>query len=155
MYSVEEVIVEIPKCVQNAEISRDTNSFESNNMTLYCSVCNHRILNHAKLVTCRHCKFVIHMKCITLSKEEKIYILGNLSSWLCECCTVSIFPFNCIEEDHEFIQATNSEISHCKKSLNGTLSKDISSIWSNRQWWGDIPFIGYWSWHKLLQSDWF
>ena len=113
-YFIYKCIDDIPLCKQNEEIPRVTNSFWSNNMGLYCLICKNRILKHAKMVTCSHCESVMHMKCITLSQEEQSSILSNLSSWLCECCTISIFPFNCIEEEQEFIQTMNYELSHCE-----------------------------------------
>ena len=48
-----------------------------------------------------------HLRCITLNPEHQAYIVLHIFEWICELCNASIFPFNHIERDNDFIHALN------------------------------------------------
>ena len=48
---------------------------------------------------------VYHMKYITLSSEYTEAILHDANVWNCAQCLSSIFPFNALENDVDFISA--------------------------------------------------
>ena len=56
-------------------------------------------------IECNFCHLFYHIKCITLSTEYIQDILADAQQWICHLCLASIFPFNYIEDDHEFIGA--------------------------------------------------
>ena len=68
-------------------------------------VCNNRILTHSMNIECNFCHLFNHIKCIALSTEYIQDILADAQQWLCPLCLAYIFPFNYIEDDHEFIGA--------------------------------------------------
>ena len=75
-----------------------------------CNLCKKKILQHSKQITCTGCKCLYHLKCITLDKKDQAYFL-QLPLWLCKQCLCNIFPFNCIDDDDEFIQNVQPEVS--------------------------------------------
>ena len=48
------------------------------------------------------------MKCITLAPDEQQSLYQYQNEWLCKSCLSTIFPFNNIVIDKEFIAAVNS-----------------------------------------------
>ena len=58
-----------------------------------------------------YCLCCYHIKCITSSIDFTEEILADAQHWLCHFCLTSIFPFNNIEEDLEFI-GTIDDLSH-------------------------------------------
>ena len=62
-------------------------------------------------IECKYCLCCYHIKCITLSIDFTEEILADAQHWLCHLCLTSIFPFNNIEEDLEFI-GTIDDLSH-------------------------------------------
>ena len=75
-------------------------------MTHICPVCSQRILNHARRLECCACYVLSHMKCITLAPDEQQSLYQYQNE--CKSCLSSIFPFNTIVIDKEFIAAVNS-----------------------------------------------
>ena len=65
-----------------------------------CPVCHKRILTPSGHIRCL-CE--IHLKCITLSHIEHEYLLCKSCEWFCGNCIITVFPFNNIEEDREFM----------------------------------------------------
>ena len=76
-------------------------------MTHICPIYSQRILNHARRLECCACYVLSHMKCITLAPDgqQSLYLYQN--EWLCKSCLSTIFPFNNILIDKEFIAAVN------------------------------------------------
>ena len=59
-----------------------------------------------------------HVKCITLSTEHAEYIKENIGTWFCEHCNTSLFPFNHIENELDFIYCVEDWPNHNKMSLS-------------------------------------
>ena len=72
-------------------------------MNNICPTCEHRCLRHCLKLKCCFCMFVYHLKCITLCPKEQEYLLDNESTWLCCKCNCTVFPYNNIEDDSEFL----------------------------------------------------
>ena len=70
-----------------------------------CGICTRKLLIHAKKIVCCICKVKYHMKCITLSSEYTDAILHDANVWYCVQYLSSIFPFNALENDVDFISA--------------------------------------------------
>ena len=70
-----------------------------------CPVCCRYIFSHSKFVTFGICKYVFHLKCISLNTEEQSYITTQKQS--CTSCITEIFPFNFIENDKIFLAEIN------------------------------------------------
>ena len=48
------------------------------------------------------------MKSITLVPDEIQYITESFSTWFCTSCMIGSFPFNCIENDIDFITSVSN-----------------------------------------------
>lgn len=48
-----------------------------------------------------------HLKCITLITIDRDYLLTHFQEWYCKLCLSSLFPFNHIEDDRDFLKAIN------------------------------------------------
>ena len=70
---------------------------------MICPVCERNIQSHAHKIQCSLCKSHYHLNCITLARDEQLYVQNNSNIWYCSTCIESIFPFNTIENDQEFI----------------------------------------------------
>ena len=70
-----------------------------------CVIRTKKLLSHAKKIVCCLCKNIHHMKCITLSTEYTEEILHGANTWYCGQCLSSIFPFNALENDLDFLSA--------------------------------------------------
>ena len=81
-----------------------------------CYICVKNILTHARKVTCCICQKIFHVKCISLSPEYMISIQDNSESWYCTYCIQTVFPFNNIEDDIDFL-AEIEQSSSADKSL--------------------------------------
>ena len=77
-------------------------------MTHICPICSQRILNHARRLECCACYVLSHMKCITLAPDKQQSLYQYQNEWLCKSCLSTIFPFNNIVIDKEFIAAVYS-----------------------------------------------
>ena len=70
-----------------------------------CYVCDSRVLRHSKVLTCCACKHVIHLKCLPACFQNSIPISElPITDWLCIDCTASLFPFNHILDNGEFMK---------------------------------------------------
>ena len=76
-----------------------------------CKVWDKNIFAHSMRIECKYCLWCYHIKCITMSIDFTEEILADAQHWLCHFCLTSIFPFNYIEEDLEFI-GTIDDLSH-------------------------------------------
>ena len=84
-----------------------------------CHICNKRVLTHALKIGCHVCNEMYHMKCISLTPADHVYMQNNIHNWMCLHCTSSIFPFNQIEDDNDFLLAC--DIQRCHELLSSDL----------------------------------
>ena len=64
-----------------------------------------RVLSHSPCIQCCSCKGYTHLNCIPyVNKCDSIFIERNMNDWLCTCCTESLFPFNHVYDDDEFMR---------------------------------------------------
>ena len=69
-----------------------------------CFICNKRILSSARKQKCMICNRLFHLLCVPgITKYDEIY-LNNDDSWYCIDCNQSLFPFNHLDDDNEFIE---------------------------------------------------
>ena len=70
-------------------------------MILLCSGCKKKCLKHSRYLTCCICDRAYHIRCLA---NDKIYIDRLNRTWICLNCSHSLFPFNHIQDDNEFIK---------------------------------------------------
>ena len=69
-----------------------------------CVICHKRIITTAFKLICSICKNPCHKLCIPgVSKYDDFYVNFKDSDWFCTPCNQSIFAFNQINDDEEFI----------------------------------------------------
>ena len=69
-----------------------------------CNICIKKVQSHSCTLTCTLCLSQVHLKCLPfVSKEDSIYVRRGNDTWFCKLCVMSIFPFNMIDDDEEFI----------------------------------------------------
>ena len=70
-----------------------------------CRICQKRVLNHEKIITCNLCSIPNHTKCLPIYNQEDIdYASNPLNHWSCPSCLTDHFPFNTIEDERTFIE---------------------------------------------------
>lgn len=62
-----------------------------------CNICDKCINTNSKSICCNICKNVTHLKCSYLSPSD------CSSDYTCTSCISSIFPFNYVSEETEFL----------------------------------------------------
>ena len=67
-----------------------------------CNICLCRLLSHARSISCVVCLEAFHVKCLSIYND-----VLNVKEWICEACITSIFPFNHIESEYQFIKAVS------------------------------------------------
>ena len=72
-----------------------------------CPVCYKHIQNHAYKMKCLVCLSTYHLKCISITPNDHIYLREHSHDWYCRNCTRGIFPFNDIDDDKKFVAAVN------------------------------------------------
>ena len=77
-------------------------SFSVTNL-VKCSVCLHRIIGEHRAVVCALCGRGYHLACHQITSLSLI----DPSSWFCTCCLQTLFPFNHISCEDEFVQCLN------------------------------------------------
>ena len=74
-----------------------------------CPICERKILNHSYFIHCNCCHRNVHRNCTPFSGDEFTAVQTG-ALWCCRICNENIFPFNNIDDDHEFYLAiTNYE----------------------------------------------
>ena len=69
-----------------------------------CKLCSKRILTGSRFLNCCICKCTIHIACLPFFfASDYEHTVGN--DWICILCNISIFPFNHISDDDEFLSA--------------------------------------------------
>ena len=79
-----------------------------------CPICNHKVLQHARKVICIVCSKNYHLKCISIDPDYMNEIEKIRQTWYCCDCLSSILPFNCIDDDNEFLLSINDLVSTSK-----------------------------------------
>ena len=72
---------------------------------MFCSLCNYRINQSAKRIECATCKNFCHKLCIPgIHRYDEFYKrIAVANDWICPKCNGSIFPFNHIDDDDDFL----------------------------------------------------
>ena len=66
-----------------------------------CGLCALRLVKNSNVITCNLCKSAYHKSCSLIFTQT----LLNCTSWTCMACASTLFPFNHIIDEHEFISA--------------------------------------------------
>lgn len=75
-------------------------------MVSLCNLCQHRILSHSCYLSCACCHGSYHIQCLpNVSKVDSLYSNRLMDKWFCPKCLDSVFPFNNIADEFEFIDA--------------------------------------------------
>src|ERR1043165_9446033 len=77
-----------------------------------CSYCNKFVSNTCKRILCTLCGSWCHLCCTDL---VGLFNSSVESHWFCGLCTLSLFPFNHIEDEREFL----SSVSNCTLNVRG------------------------------------
>ena len=73
-----------------------------------CRICAKNVHDKDKAVQCDLCEFWIHIKCNNLNYLDYRYLQNCDESWYCiECCS-SIFPFNSLSSNKNFLTCCTS-----------------------------------------------
>ena len=86
---------------------------------LKCNVCTKQIQRHAKRIKCSLCHNLYHANCITLSRDEQQHLIEDVVNWYCRYCNETIFPFNHLEDETEYVHAilaSNDTVTQCYMS---------------------------------------
>ena len=81
-------------------------------MSNQCQICHQRMLSHARYLQCTVCQNNYHVNCTTLNLEEKSYLLKDIETWYCKLCVCSVFPYNHIENNDEFLNTIAKHLWH-------------------------------------------
>ena len=122
-----------------------------------CPVCNKKILQHSKHISCCICCYVFHRKCLPLSNEELVSVEDNRTEWFCEICLANSLPFNHIVDDSDFIAALFELSSTTAESLRYLSDKIFHPFEVNEhdhQVFGDIdPDVNFINSISLYQNS--
>jgi exonuclease III len=68
-----------------------------------CITCCKNVNYNQKALYCDSCSKWIHLKCTTLTLNDYAQLATEPSDWFCTKCLSSLFPFNAIEDDFDFL----------------------------------------------------
>ena len=74
-------------------------------MSSLCSSCSKLVRNNQRGIFCDICNRWSHLSCTTLSVNDYIMLSNSSDSWFCKFCLETLFPFNTISDDVEFLNA--------------------------------------------------
>ena len=90
---------------------------------MICFLCYKGFRSETHQLECCACMRMYHVRCIDNAAQDNS--MFNKNNWLCKFCTSSIFPFNHIDENDEFIAAISEESIKCEvvtlESLEGKM----------------------------------
>ena len=92
-----------------------------------CSVCNKKVRNQIKGLSCLSCNHIIHKKCSHLSCKDLKEIHSNIKYWECIICQNNKFPFSNVEDD-ELTKSSFNLYYNCQcghKKANYTPDNDL------------------------------
>ena len=79
---------------------------------------------------CSFCQDKVHLKYLPMvNKKDSLYSHRDSDVWFCTVCTKDIFPFNGIEEDHEFLE-TLAELHQLDSIIPFDILMDQNKIFS-------------------------
>ncbi len=93
-----------------------------------CFKCNKKILRHNVSMQCLLCKNNYHANCKGLAKEGVQHL--DIDKWLCLVCNETLFSFNMLTEDEEFIGVITNTIFDLER-LNEILFVPLEISYSN------------------------
>ena len=70
--------------------------------TNYCGLCDKSLKSNHYVICCCLCGYRFHSRCLSFAVERQ-YSLDYINNYFCEMCNTSLFPFNHIECDNDFI----------------------------------------------------
>ena len=75
-----------------------------------CKICAKNVSENVKAVQCDLCELWVHIKCNNLNYLDYRYLQNSNESWYCiECCS-TIFPFNSLSSNKNFLACcTNTD----------------------------------------------
>ena len=89
----------------------------------HCKICAKNVHDRDKAVQCDLCELWIHIKCNNLNYLDYRYLQNCDESWYCIDCCSTIFPFNSLSSNKNFLSCcTNTD-----SSITHTLWKDLEN----------------------------
>jgi len=86
-------------------------------MTKRCPSCNHQVLDGRNVIECILCSQKYHLRCLNDSIECSSDIKELQKKWYCLECNVSLFPYNCIEDNDDFaVTIKNDNVTNLEKN---------------------------------------
>ena len=78
-----------------------------------CRICVKYVSDKDKVVQCELCDLWVHIKCNNLNYLDYRYLENSNESWYCiECCS-TIFPFNSLSSNKNFLASCkNTDSTH-------------------------------------------
>ena len=122
-----------------------------------CPICERKILNHSYFIHCNCCHRNVHRNCTPFSGDEFTAIQTG-ALWCCRIRNGNIFPFNNIDDDHEFYLAiTNYEKKmtlNNKHQTNYSESKIFDPFEINKNDDSIIEYQGNWVQTSTISISW-
>lgn len=87
-------------------------------MSTHCSVCLKFVRSNQRAILCDNCSKWTHAKCAHLSNDEYVMLGSSAEPWFCTCCLQSIFPFNHIVNENEFVMAITDSVDYLSLTFN-------------------------------------
>ena len=84
-------------------------------------ICAKNVHGKDKAVQCDLCEHSVHIKCNNLNHLDHKYLQNCYESWYCTECCITIFPFNSISSNKNFLACstnTDSNITQWKDLEN-------------------------------------
>ena len=77
-----------------------------------CLCCSKKLQSHSSILKCSACKHSFHIDCLSVTKNDSIYVNRLSDPWICIICMQNCIPFNHLD-DEEFYDC--SIPSYCHK----------------------------------------
>ena len=77
-----------------------------------CKKCSKKLQSHSCVLKCSACNSSFHISCISISKNDSIYLNRLSDPWICIICIENCLPFNHLDDD-DFYEC--SVQSYCHK----------------------------------------
>ena len=68
-----------------------------------CKICAKSVSENVKAVQCDLCELWVHIKCNNLNHLDHRYLQSSSESWYCIECCCTIFPFNSLFSNKNFL----------------------------------------------------
>lgn len=83
-----------------------------------CALCTKGVRINYKHICCNACNLLYHLACATLSVSEYNMLIKANDDWYCKHCLASMFPFNHLEDDNEYMSCLFSFSYFDKPNVN-------------------------------------